>query len=406
MNSSDSTIKKLAADASLETQEQLAPIMRGNRQLHIGIPLETSFQEKRVALSPESVGVLIANGHRVTVQSNAGKEAHFSDRLYAEAGADIVADAKSVYKAPIIVKVGPPSIDEIALMQHKQVLFSALQLSIQPEDFLNELIQKKITAIAWDYVKDQAGVLKAVHAMGEIAGNTSVLIASELLSNFNGGVGTMLGGLTGVKPAEVVIIGAGSVGEYATRAALGLGANVKIFDNNIAKLRRLQNNLGQRVYTSALSPTVLLHELRSADVAIGAMRAPHGRTPCVVTEEMVAQMKTGSVIIDVSIDQGGCFETSEITNHLSPTFVHEGVIHYCVPNIASRVSRTASYALSNIFTPILVSVGEEAGVENILKKDEGLREGVYLYNGILTKEFLGEAYGIPYRDINLLMCAF
>jgi alanine dehydrogenase len=195
------------------------------------------------------------------------------------------------------------------------------------------------------------------------------------------------------------------VGEYAARAALGLGATVKVFDNSVYRLRRLQNSMGTRVFASIIQPRVLSKHLRSCDVAIGALRASGGRTPCVVTEEMVAEMKVGAVIVDVSIDQGGCFETSKVTNHTNPVFRKHGVIHYCVPNIASRVARTASYALSTIFTPILIQMGDEGGLPNMIRDHAGVRSGVYLYNGILTKKYLGDLFNIPSKDIDLLLAA-
>ena len=405
MNPSDETLKRLSQEAAHMPKEQLAAIAQSERKLYIGVPKEISFQENRVAITPEAAALLVNNGHEVWVERGAGVASNFTDQEYSDAGAQIIDGAEEVYKANLILKVEPPSMQEIKLMQRKQILLSALQLSIQPEDFLKELIKKKITAIAWDYVMDESGNLPVVSAMGEIAGNTSVLIAAEYLSNVNNGVGTMFGGISGVKPTEVVIIGAGSVGEYATRAALGLGASVKVFDNSTYKLRRLQNSLGQRLFTSTVQPKVLSEALETADVVIGAIRAPHGRTPCMVTETMIECMKDGSIVVDVSIDQGGCFETSEVTNHDYPVFTKHGVIHYCVPNIASRVSRTASYALSNIFAPILKSMGEEAGLTNLIKRNRGLRKGVYLYNGSLTNEFLGEAYNIPYKDLDLLLSA-
>lgn len=398
-------IKNLSREAARQPKEQLEAVINRDNQLSIGIPCETSFQEKRVALAPEAVALLTNNGHKVKVEAGAGLEANFSDNQYSEAGAEITENTREIYQCEILLKVEPPSAREIDMMQRKQVLISALQLSIQPEHFLRKLMDKRITAIAWDYVMDEDGNLPVVNAMGEIAGNTAVLIAAEYLSNYNNGVGTMLGGITGVKPTEAVIIGAGSVGEYATRAALGLGSMVKVFDNSTYRLRRLQNSLGTRLFTSTIQPKVLQNALKTADVAIGAIRAPHGRTPCVVQEHMVKEMKEGSVIVDVSIDQGGVFETSEVTNHDYPTFKKHGIVHYCVPNIASRVSRTASYALSNIFAPVLVNAGREAGIENLLKKQRGLRRGVYIFNGTLTNEFLGESYNIPYKDLDLLMSA-
>lgn len=402
------TSKELLASLSqtaLMPQEEMLEIARKKGKLFIGIPKEISFQENRVALVPDAVALLVNNGHQVIVETNAGKMANFQDHDYSEAGAQIVYSAEEVYKADIILKVAPPSPQEIEMMQQKQTLISALQLTVQPEDFLKQLSAKRITAVAFDWIKDIDGIYTVIRSMGEIAGGTSILIAAEYLSNVNNGQGAILGGISGISPTEVVILGAGTVGEFATRAALGLGASVKVFDNNIYRLRRLQSDIGTRVFTSVIQPRVLAKHLKTADVVIGAIRAQHGRTPCVVTEEMVSEMKVGSVIIDVSIDQGGCFETSEVTNHTKPVFRKHGVIHYCVPNIASRVSRTASYALSTIFAPILINIGEEGGVENMLRRDAGVRNGVYLYNGTLTNQVLGEMFKLPYKDINLLMAA-
>jgi alanine dehydrogenase len=274
---------------------------------------------------------------------------------------------------------------------------------VQPKEILQKLMQKKITAIAWDYIKDEDGFYPVVRTMGEIAGTTSISVAAELLSSFENGKGVMLGGIAGVKPAEIVIIGAGIVGEFAARAAVGLGASVRVFDSSLSRLRRLQNNLGLRVFTSVLQPKILGKSVMRADVVIGAVRAPLGRTPCIVTEEMVQEMKAGSVIVDVSIDQGGCFETSRVTNHINPTFVKHGVVHYCVPNIASRVSRTASFALSNIFSPILLEMGQHGGCKELIKDDAGFRSGVYMYKGTLTSEVLGKVFNLKYKSIDLLM---
>jgi len=400
------TSKELLASltqTALMPQEEMLEIGRKKGKLFIGIPKEISFQENRVALVPDAVALLVNNGHRILVEANAGKMANFQDHDYSEAGAQIVYSPEEVYKADIILKVAPPSPQEIELMQQKQTLISALQLTVQPEDFLKQLMAKKITAIAFDWIKDQDGIYSVIRSMGEIAGGTSILIAAEYLSNVNNGQGAILGGISGISPTEVVILGAGTVGEFATRAALGLGASVKVFDNSIFKLRRLQSDIGTRIFTSVIQPRVLAKHLKTADVVIGAIRAQQGRTPCVVSEAMVSEMKVGSVIIDVSIDQGGCFETSEVTNHSKPVFRKHGVIHYCVPNIASRVSRTASYALSTIFAPILLNIGEEGGVENMLRRDEGVRNGIYVYNGILTNQVLGEMFKLPYKDINLFM---
>lgn len=388
-------------------QEETLELPRSEKNLFIGIPRETALQENRVALVPDSVGLLVNNGHRVIVESKAGGPANFTDKDYSEAGAEIVSDAKDVYRANIIIKVAPPTLEEVAMFDpmQKQILFSALQITSQPKDCMKQLMKQKVTCVAYDFIKDRDGVYPIVRSMSEIAGNTSILIAAECLSNVNGGHGVMMGGIPGVKPAEVVILGAGGVGEFAARSALGLGANVKLFDDESHKLRRTLNNLGQRIYTSILQPKLLKKALKNADVVIGALRPKNGRTPCVVTEEMVSEMKYGSVIIDVSIDTGGCFETSEVSSHEKPLYKKYGVTHYCVPNIASRVSRTASYALSNVFTPLLLELGEGGGLERMMHAEPGFKNGVYMYKGILTSRVLGETFDLPYKDIDLLMAA-
>lgn len=396
-------LKNLMKEGSFLPKEEMLEIARKKGKLYIGIPKETSFQEKRVSLVPEAVSLLVANGHRVKIESQSGQLSNFSDTEYSEAGAEICYDRAEVFKCDIIFKVTPPSEEEVELMLGNQTLISALQISVQPKVILQKLMQKKITAVAWDYIQDEEGVFPVVRTMGEIAGTTSMIIAAELLSSFENGKGIMLGGVAGVQPAEVVVIGAGTVGEFAVRAALGLGASVKVFDSSLSRLRRLQNNIGTRIFTSVLQPKVLAKSIMRADVVIGAVRAPLGRTPCIVTEEMVSEMKSGSVIVDVSIDQGGCFETSEVTNHNNPTFVKHEVIHYCVPNIASRVSRTASFALSNIFSPILLEMGDQGGCKELIKNDAGFRSGVYMYKGTLTSEVLGKVFNLKYKSIELLV---
>ncbi len=396
-------LKKLIQQGSLLPKEEMLEIARKKGSLFIGIPKEISFQERRVALVPDAVSLLVANGHRVKIESKSGEGSNFSDNEYSEAGAEICANPKEVFECDIIFKVAPPSEEEVDMMPGNQTLISALQLSNQPKVILQKLMSKKITAIAWDYIRDDEGVFPVVRTMGEIAGTTSILVAAELLSSFSDGKGIMLGGIAVVTPTEVVVIGAGTVGEFAIRAALGLGASVKVFDSSLSRLRRLQNDIGTRIYTSVLNPKVLAKSLKRADVVIGALRAPLGRTPCVVTEEMIQSMKSGSVVIDVSIDQGGCFETSHITNHNEPTFMKHGVIHYCVPNIASRVSRTASFALSNIFTPILLDMGDQGGCRDLIRNDQGFRGGVYIYKGTLTSEVLGKVFNLKYKEIELLI---
>ena len=403
---SDDLVKSLAQAATkMLPQEEMVRVEKKNSSIFIGIPKETSLQERRVPLVPQDVELLVNNGHEVVIESKAGEKANFSDNAYSEAGAQIAYDIKEVYKADIILKVEPLSYDEIELLQRGQTIISALQLTVQPKNFLKKLIEKKVTAIAYDFIKDNTGSLPVIRAMSEIAGNTSILIAAEYLSNVNGGHGLMMGGISGVKPTEVVIFGAGAVSEFAARSAIGLGASVKVFSNNTSKLRRLQEGIGQRVYTSTLQPKVIEAALKNADVAIGAMRSPKGRSPVIVTEEMVQNMSEGSVIVDISIDQGGCFETSKVTTHANPTYELHGVTHYCVPNIASRVARTASYALSNIFAPVIISLGDGGGIDHCIRQVHSVRSGIYIYKGMLTNQYLAEDFGLPYKDLDLLMAA-
>ncbi len=403
MSTSDDLLKSLAQ--GFMPQEEMLEVARKKSNLQIGIPKETSIQEKRVPLVPDAVAVLVNNGHEVIVETGAGEGSSFNDNHYSEAGAQIVYTTEEVYKANMILKVEPPTLEEIDLMQHGQLLISALQLPIQPKDFLKKLISKKITAIAFDYIKDPEGILPIVSAMSEIAGNAAILVAAEYLSNLHKGQGQLFGGISGVSPTEVVIIGAGTVGEFAAKSAIGLGALVKVFDSSTHKLRRLQAMLGQRVFTSVVQPRVLAKALKTADVVIGAISSPMGRAPIVVTEDMVSKMKDFSIIVDVSIDKGGCIETSEVTSHEAPIFSKYGVIHYCVPNIASRVARTASYALSNVITPTLVDTGEYGGLEVMIKSYQGIQNGVYLYKGVLTNKYLADTFNLPYKDINLLLMA-
>jgi alanine dehydrogenase len=375
-------------------------------KLFIGVPKEESFGEQRICLAPDAIAVITAGGHRVVVESGAGDGASFNDHDYSEAGAEICYDKKEVWSADVILKVHPPSLDEIDLLKQKQTIISAIQLKIQNEAYFRKLMKHQVTALAYEYMEDDDGIAPVVRSMSEIAGNTSVLIAAELMSNQHGGKGLMLGGITGVNPTNVVVLGAGAAGEFACRAAIGLGASVMVFDKSISKLRRLQADLHTRIATSVLQPKVLEKALRRADAVIGAIRTTHGRTPCIVSEEQVQKMKNGAVLVDISIDQGGCFETSEITTHDNPTFEKHGVIHYCVPNIASRVARSASFALSNVFLPVLTELSDKGGIENMIRSHRGFRAGLYMYHGHVTNRGISDWFGLPYQDINLIMTAF
>lgn len=385
------------------TQEKVMELPTQSKKLFIGIPKETSFQENRVALTPESVAVLVNNGHKVAIETKAGENSSFTDRDYSEAGAQIMYDIAEVYQADIIIKVAPLSLEEVKMTKYNQTVFSALHLPTLETEYLNHLIEKKVTAIAYEYIKDEYGRFPIVRAISEIAGSAAILIGAEYLSNTNNGQGILLGGIAGVPPARVVILGAGAVGEYATRTALGLGAEVRVFDNSIYKLMRLQNNVNARVYTSIINPALLSSELSKADLVVGAIHSELGRTPIIVTEEMVSHMKPGSVIVDVSIDQGGCFETSKITNHKNPTFRMFDVIHYCVPNIASRVSKTASSALSHVLIPILHRAQKHANFDQFMLNNIGMRNGIYLYKGHVTNLYLSQRFNLKYTNLELLI---
>lgn len=388
-----------------KTQELLKAVGNNKRELLIGIPKETVFQEKRIALTPLSVALLVECGHRVIIESGAGDCSNFLDHHYSEQGAQIVHEKERVFNADIVIKIAGPTLDEVRLMRNKQILMSSQQPSLLDTEVLQALMKKQVTALSYEYLQDEGGHLTVVRAMSEIVGATSILVAGEYLSNVFDGKGLMLGGITGVPPTEIVIIGAGTVGEFAARTAIALGAQVKVFDSSVYRLRRLQNNIGSRVYTSVIQPIILNKAVKSCDVAIGALRAKNGRSACFISEETVSEMKPNSVIIDVSIDQGGCFETSEITTHDKPVFRKYDVIHYCVPNIASRVARTATYALTNIFTPILLQIGEYGSFSNLIWSHSGIRNAVYLYQGNLTNKDIADKFNIPYKDLSLMIVA-
>ncbi len=398
-------VSKLAQEGVLQPKEALLSKDRKKGSLTIGIPKENSFQENRIALTPLSVGLLVENGHEIIIETGAGDASNFQDHHYSEQGARLVYDKKEVYKADLIIKISSPTLKEVELMKNRQVLFSSQQPSLMKIEVLKALMKKQITALSFEYLQDEGGHLSVVRAMSEIVGATSVLIAAEYLSNVFDGKGLMLGGVTGVPPTEMVIIGAGTVGEFAARTAIALGAQVKVFDSSVYRLRRLQSNVGSRVFTSVVQPIVLNKAVRTCDVVIGAVRAKNGRTPCLISEDTVSKMKPNSVLIDVSIDQGGVFETSEVTNHDKPTFRKYDVIHYCVPNIASRVARTATYALTNIFTPILIEIGEAGGMNNMIWANQGIRSAIYLYHGNLTNKDMSEKFQLPCKDLNLIVMA-
>ncbi len=393
------------AKASLVPQEQMLAVKKKKNSFFIGLPKEISLQENRITLTPDAVALLVNNGHEIWLETKAGIGSKFTDQQYSEAGAKIVHSPHEVYKADFILKIEPPTEEEIELMRPGQTLISALQLGHLLPEQVQALLKKKITSLAFELIEDKVGGMPIIRAMSEIAGSTVMLIAAEYLSTANNGKGVILGGITGVPPTKVVIIGAGTVAEFAARAALGLGADVQVFDNHLYKLRRIKHILGQQLYTSTIDTITLSETLKTTDVLIGALRAEKGKARHVITEEMVSKMKPDSLIIDLSIDQGGCVETSEITTLKKPAFRKHDVIHYCVPNVASRVAHTATNALSNIFTPTILRAAEEGGVEEMIFSHKWFMKGVYTYKGGLTNEAVARKFGLKHKNIELLLAA-
>ena len=397
--------EKLAEETKLYPQEQLAALKTQNQSLFIGLPKEVSLIENRISLTPEAVALIVKNGHKIMVEAGAGVKSKFTDREYSDAGATIAASAREVYQANIVLKIEPPTDEEIAYLRPNQVLISALNLVHKDKSYFEKLIEKKVIALAYEYIEDKVGGQPITRAMSEIAGITAVQIASEYLSSSADGLGVILGGITGVPPAKVTILGAGTVAEYAARAASGMGAEIKIFDNHIYKLSRIKHLLNFPVSTSTIDSVWLPKALMTTDVIIGALRPEKSRNRIVVSEDMVMKMKEGAVIIDLSIDQGGCVETSEMTTLEKPNYTKHGVIHYCVPNITSRVARTASMALSNIFTPTIIRAAEEGSIDDMIFTHKWFMNGVYAYKGGLSNFDLARRYKLQYKDISLFRAA-
>ena len=393
--------------ANLLPCEETLEVSRKRKKMRIAVAKETAQNENRVAMAPHAVGFLVGLGHDVYVETGAGEKAHFADQKYTEQGAIIEPCKSNIYACDVIVKVLPPNEEELGLMKGRQVLFSSYDIYTQPKQYIEKLQELKITAIGFEFFKDAScEAYPIVQSFSEISGTTSILIAAEYLSDEHGGKGEMLGGISGISPTDVVVLGAGTAAECAARTALGLGASVKIFDKSINRLRDLQQRLVTRVFTSVLQPLVLLKAMKQADVVIGALYESDCVRDFIVSEDAVSQMKNHSVIVDLCMTQGGCFETSETTSFASPVYEKHGVVHYCVPNIPSRVSRTATYVLSNILGQVLIELGEAGGINQLIKDNAGVRAGAYVYNGILTNEMIGNRLGLSSQDINLLLAAF
>ena len=393
------------AKTAVYTKEAPLAVKTNRHSLLIGLPKEVSLQENRIALTPEAVAILVRNGHNVIVENGAGEKAKFTDTEYSEAGARIAYSPKEVYEANLILKVEPLVDEEFEYVQSGSTVISTVNLPTHDRAYFERINDKNLTSFGYEYIEDQAGGMPVIRSMSEIAGSTVMLIAGEYLSNADNGRGIILGGITGVPPTKVVMLGAGTVTEYAVRAALGMGADVKVFDRHLYKLQRLKYAVGHHIYTSIIDSDTMTEAIQRADVVIGAIRAEEGISPVVVTEETIGRMKPDSVIIDVSIDQGGNFETSRMTTHKNPTFKHMGVIHYCVPNIAARVAHTASMALSNIFLPFLLETGTTGGIEQMMYANRWFMKGVYTHKGTLTNAHIARKFNMRFKDLDLLLAA-
>jgi alanine dehydrogenase len=402
---SESVVKPLLYTGLLP-QEEMLEIGKKQKKLLIGLPKEDQKYEKRIGLTPEAVEVLVNNGHDVLIEKDAGTGARYTRTDYSEHGGFIVENNDKIWNADVIIKVAPLTLAEIGKLKGNQVVISAFHLNEKSPEYIRALMSKKITAVAFEYIKNEYNSNPIMQSMHAIAGSTAIIIAGEMLSNISGGKGVLLGGITGITPTEVVILGAGTAAESAARAAIGLGAFVKVFDTSVQKLEQLQKNIGMRLHTSIFHPQVFSRAMQSADVLIGAVDLMSRGARFFVTEDMVKVMKKGAVIVDLTIDQGGCVETSECRTLMDPLFIKHDVLHYCVANIPSRVSRTASIALSNVLTPIILEMGVAGGFKQLLKENNWVRKGVYVYHGLLTNERVGNKCKIPYKDIDLLMAAF
>ncbi|MDD4971787.1 MAG: alanine dehydrogenase [Paludibacter sp.] len=391
---------------SLFPEECLLREIAKQPRLSIGIPKENSAVETRLALTPEGVAIVTEEGHSVYVERGAGVPMQYSDLQYSEAGAFMVDSASEVFSADLVLKIAPPTIEELNMMHDRSAIMSMLQLTNMSTECIKLMMSKKMNAVAYELIKDEQKQFPVVSSISEIEGNTAIAVAAELMSNERGGKGILLGGVAGISPTEILILGAGITGSVAARTALALGATVKIFDHDINKLRKIQHYLGQQVFTSVIHPAVIFKALQTADAVIGNLRYINGSERFMISEELVKTMKLGAIIIDMSVDQGGCFETSECRTLQNPVYEKHGIIHYCVPNISARVARTSSMALSNIFAPVLLKIGNSGSVDSAIKESTGFRHGAYVFGGVLVNHLIGNYYGIIANDIGLLLAGY
>ncbi len=400
MTSTSSIISK---QIQLQFQEEMLLLASSRKKLTIGIPKENFESEKRIAFSPNTVSFLSENGINIYIEKGAGEAALFSDMEYSEAGAQIIEEQEAVFKVDVVVKIAPPTDKQITYLKRNQILISSLNIRTLEKSFFEKLSEKKITAIALEYIKDEFSNFPFVQFMSEIAGKVAINIASNFLMEKKG---KLLLGIGGHKPSEIVIIGAGHVSQSVVNSAIEAGALVKVFDNSVSSLKELEENIKYKVYTSVLYPSVLKKEFSRADIVIGVLSKLDKENKDIISEDLIKLMKKDSLIIDLSIDQGSCFENSKLTNYKNPTFEKKGVTYFAVPNIPSMVPRTASYVLGNLFLQQFSNLQTYANVNQFLKNDLNFRNGLYLYNGILVNQRISEIFDLPYQDINLILAAF
>ncbi len=361
--------------------------------MDIGVPKATTRYEHRVAVTPQGARSLIAHGHRVFVETGAGEGSHFTDKDYRDSGAEIVyRKEEAIHRAQMILAVAAPTIEEVDQLQEGQICCGFLHLAVAPRDLVRRMLERKITAIGFEIIEEPEGHLPVLHAIGEVAGQMVVHTAAHLLENESGGRGIMLGAVPGVPPAQVLILGAGTVGRAAARTALNSGAQVVLMDSDMSRLHSIWHELDGRVDTLIADRENVARFVRFSDVLIGAVLVPGGPAPFLVTREMVSTMRPGSVILDVSIDQGGCIETSRPTSLADPTFLVNGVVHYCVPNMTANIARTASKVLTYAQIPYVLDVANR-GIDEVIRTSPALQRGVYVHRGEVKRQVLAGLLG-------------
>jgi alanine dehydrogenase len=367
----------------------------------IGVPTEIKDHESRVGLVPAGVHALVEAGHRVRVQEGAGTGSAIADLDYTSAGAEMVATAPEAWNADMVVKVKEPLASEFGYLRPGLLLFTYLHLAPLPE-LTAALLKNKVNAVAYETIREEDGSLPLLTPMSEVAGRLAVQVGAHYLQKTAGGRGMLLGGVPGVPPADVCIVGGGVVGLNSAKMAIGSGAAVTIIDKSLPRLRFLDDTFGSSIITVASSAFAIAEAVRRADLLIGGVLIPGATAPKLVTRSMISKMKRGAVAVDVAVDQGGCLQTTHATTHTDPVFEVDGVIHYCVANMPAAVPRTSTFALTNATLPYVLKLASH-GVEESARSSQAIREGVNTYQGVLTYQAVGEAQGIATQDVSKLI---